>query len=72
MRSSTRVRLIEPTDAAPIAAHRMRDFEAFRPWEPEQPADFFTPEGQAERIDGLLADTGPARSGRAWCSPTTR
>lgn len=37
MRSSTGIRLIEPTDAAPIAAHRVRDFEAFRPWEPAQP-----------------------------------
>ncbi|WP_371749254.1 hypothetical protein [Streptomyces sp. NBC_00280] len=33
----------------------MRDVEAFRPWEPAWPADFFTPEGQAERIDRLLA-----------------
>src|SRR5215207_8484054 len=63
MRSSTRIRLIEPTDAAPIAAHRGRDFEAFRPWEPDQPADFFTPEGQAERIDRLLAGY---RAGAVW------
>ena len=55
MRSSTRIRLIEPADAAPIAAHRVQDVEAFRPWEPAQPAGFFTPEGQAERIDRLLA-----------------
>ncbi|MFI6375781.1 GNAT family N-acetyltransferase [Streptomyces sp. NPDC050546] len=55
MHDSTRIRLIEPTDAALIAAHRMRDIEAFRPWEPAQPADFFTPEGQAERIERLLA-----------------
>lgn len=45
MHNSTGIRLIEPSDAAPIAAHRVRDFEAFRPWEPAQPADFFTPEG---------------------------
>lgn len=30
MHNSTRIRLIEPSDAAPIAAHRVRDFEAFR------------------------------------------
>ncbi|MDP5316087.1 hypothetical protein P8A19_02745 [Streptomyces poriferorum] len=65
MRSSTRIRLIEPADATPIAAHRVRDFEAFRLWEPAQPADFFTPEGQAERIDSLLAGyrTGTVRPG---------
>ncbi|MFI8835389.1 GNAT family N-acetyltransferase [Streptomyces afghaniensis] len=63
MHNSTRIRLIEPTDAAPIAAHRVRDFEAFRPWEPDRPADFFTPEGQAERIEGLLARY---RAGTVW------
>ena len=63
MHSSTRVRLIEPADAAPIAAHRERDREAFRPWEPAQPAGFFTPEGQAERIDRLLAGY---RAGTVW------
>ncbi|MGW1000279.1 hypothetical protein [Streptomyces sp. NPDC002520] len=63
MRDSTRIRLTEPAGAAPIASHRVRDFEAFRPWEPAQPGDFFTPEGQAERIDGLL--TG-YRAGTVW------
>ncbi|MGV9419020.1 GNAT family N-acetyltransferase [Streptomyces sp. NPDC003674] len=63
MRSSTSIRLIEPTDAGPIAAHRVRDFETFRPWEPDQPASFFTPEGQAERIDRLLAGY---RAGTVW------
>ncbi|MEU5714688.1 GNAT family protein [Streptomyces sp. NPDC020403] len=64
MRSTTtRIRLIEPTDAATIAAHRVRDVEAFRRWEPAQPAGFFTPEGQAKRIDGLLAGH---RAGTAW------
>lgn len=29
--------------AAPIAGHRVRDFEAFRPWEPSRSAEFFTP-----------------------------
>ncbi|MEV8322159.1 GNAT family protein [Kitasatospora sp. NPDC056731] len=63
MRSRTGIRLIETADAAPIAAHRVRDVEAFRPWEPAQPAEFFTPEGQAERIDGLLAGY---RAGTVW------
>lgn len=63
MSSSTGIRLIPPADAASIAAHRERDVEAFQPWEPAQPADFFTPEGQAERIEGLLAGH---RAGAVW------
>ncbi|MFJ1792011.1 GNAT family N-acetyltransferase [Kitasatospora griseola] len=54
MPSSTSIRLIAPADAAPIAAHYARDVEAFRRWEPAQPPEFFTPEGQAARIDRLL------------------
>ncbi|GIG68099.1 GNAT family N-acetyltransferase [Phytomonospora endophytica] len=63
MPADTRIRLIEPADAAAIAAHRARDAEAFRPWEPAQPPEFFTKEGQEERIDGLLAGH---RAGTAW------
>jgi ribosomal-protein-alanine N-acetyltransferase len=63
MPSSTRIRLLEPSDAAPIAAHRARDIEALRLWEPDRPAGFFTPQGQAERIDTLLAGY---RAGSAW------
>ncbi|MFE3185959.1 GNAT family N-acetyltransferase [Streptomyces violascens] len=63
MHPSTRIRLIEPTDADPIAAHRVRDAEAFRQWEPAQPAEFFTPQGQARRIDRLLAGY---RAGTVW------
>ncbi|MFD6169882.1 GNAT family N-acetyltransferase [Streptomyces coeruleorubidus] len=63
MHSSTRIRLIEPADAAPIAAHRARDAEAFRQWEPAQPAELLTPEGQAMRIDNLLA---AHRAGTMW------
>ncbi|WP_317447259.1 GNAT family protein [Streptomyces collinus] len=63
MHDSTSIRLIEPTDAAPIAAHRARDFEAFRPWEPAQPTDFFTLAGQEKRIDRLLAGH---RAGTVW------
>lgn len=63
MPSTTSIRLIEPADAAAIAAHRARDVEAFRPWEPAQPAGYFTPEGQAERIDKLLAGN---RAGTVW------
>ncbi|MEU0102644.1 GNAT family protein [Streptomyces sp. NPDC006267] len=61
--STTTIRLIEPADAAPIAAHRVRDADAFRPWEPAQPADYFTPEGQVVRIEGLLVGH---RAGTVW------
>ncbi|MFD8479306.1 GNAT family N-acetyltransferase [Kitasatospora sp. NPDC059673] len=63
MGSRTTVRLIAPADAGPIAAHRARDAEAFRRWEPAQPAAFFTPEGQTERIDRLLT---AHRAGTVW------
>ncbi|MFE9776742.1 GNAT family N-acetyltransferase [Streptomyces sp. NPDC005775] len=63
MGNSTRIRLIDPGDAAAIAAHRVRDFEAFRRWEPAQPAEFFTEQGQATRIDSLLAGY---RAGTLW------
>ncbi|UWE10434.1 GNAT family N-acetyltransferase [Actinacidiphila bryophytorum] len=63
MPGSTRIRLLEPADAAPIAAHRARDAEALRRWEPERPAGFLTAEGQAERIDMLLARH---RAGSSW------
>nr|WP_202523421.1 GNAT family protein [Kitasatospora sp. SID7827] len=55
--------MIEPADAAPIAAHRARDAAAFRRWEPAQSAALLTPEGQAARIDRLLAGH---RAGTAW------
>ncbi|MFI1806670.1 GNAT family N-acetyltransferase [Streptomyces californicus] len=61
--TSTTIRLIEPADAAPIAAHRVRDAEAFRRWEPAQPPDYFTARGQAERIEELLAGH---RAGTVW------
>ncbi|MEV7599243.1 GNAT family protein [Kitasatospora sp. NPDC089797] len=56
MGSRTRIRLIEPADAAPIAAHRARDIgaEAFRRFEPAQPPDFYTADGQSARIERLL------------------
>jgi ribosomal-protein-alanine N-acetyltransferase len=63
MASSTRIRLIEPSDAEVIAAHRVRDVEAFRPFEPEQPAAFFTAEGQTRRIGRLLEGY---RAGAGW------
>ncbi|GAA2426114.1 hypothetical protein GCM10010433_27620 [Streptomyces pulveraceus] len=43
MHSSTGISPIERADAAPITTHRVRDFEAFRPWEPSRSAESFTP-----------------------------
>src|SRR5262245_54057694 len=59
----TSIRLISTGDAEAIAAHRIRDVEAFTPWEPAQPASFYTTEGQIERIERLLEDH---RNGTAW------
>jgi ribosomal-protein-alanine N-acetyltransferase len=59
----TAIRLIGTGDAAAIAAHRIRDAEAFTPWEPAQPASFYTTEGQIERIEQLLEGH---RNGTTW------
>ncbi|MFB7947884.1 GNAT family N-acetyltransferase [Kitasatospora phosalacinea] len=63
MPGRTRIRLVEAADAAPIAAHRARDVELFRRWEPAGPPALLTAEGQAERIDRLLAGH---RAGTVW------
>lgn len=53
--TSTTIRLIHESDAEVLAGHYARDREAFRPWEPARPEEFFTPAGQIQRIRGLLA-----------------
>ncbi|HYJ70762.1 MAG TPA: GNAT family protein [Nocardioidaceae bacterium] len=53
---TTEIRLIDPDDADALTVHRVRDAEAFVQWEPAQPDDFFTLEGQRRRIDQLLTD----------------
>jgi len=60
---NTTIRLISREDAAVVAAHRVRDAQAFAPWEPEQPADFYTVEGQLERIEQLIEGY---RNGTTW------
>jgi len=59
----TTIRLVDTADAATIAAHRVRDATAFRPWEPAQPNAFYTTAGQVERIEQLLQGY---RDGTAW------
>jgi ribosomal-protein-alanine N-acetyltransferase len=61
--STTEIRLIEPDDAGALAVHRIRDAEAFAPWEPDQPDDFYSFEGQRRRVDELLSDH---RRGDRW------
>ena len=59
----TMIRLIDAEDAAAIAEHRSRDAMAFASWEPEQPANFYTLEGQRARIEQLLK---AHRDGTTW------
>lgn len=62
MRTTT-IRLLDVGDAAAIAEHRARDAEAFAPFEPAQPAAFYTSAGQAERIERILQGH---REGTTW------
>lgn len=41
-------------DAAAIAEAQVRSREHLRPWEPRRPDHWFTAEGQAERLKGML------------------
>ncbi|GII97891.1 [SSU ribosomal protein S5P]-alanine acetyltransferase [Sediminihabitans luteus] len=56
------LRLAAPDDATALAAALVRNRTHLAPWEPERPAEFFTPEGQAERLRTALAahDAGTA------------
>ncbi|MFE3164554.1 GNAT family N-acetyltransferase [Streptomyces sp. NPDC059224] len=48
------LRPIAVGDAEPLSAAYVRNRKHLEPWEPVRPESFFTVEGQAERIDGLL------------------
>jgi ribosomal-protein-alanine N-acetyltransferase len=60
---NTSIRLIDAQDAVAIAAHRARDVETFARWEPSQPASFYTPGGQSDRIERMLEGR---RAGSTW------
>ncbi|WP_299528024.1 GNAT family N-acetyltransferase [uncultured Streptomyces sp.] len=49
------------TDAPELAAALLRSRAHMAPREPARPQDFYTPQGQAERISGLLADRAGGR-----------
>lgn len=54
------LRALAPGDAFALASAYTENRTHLEPWEPVRPDSFFTVEGQAERIDGLLrqADEG--------------
>lgn len=61
--SSTLIRLIEPSDGAVLAGLLARDRQAYARWLPARPAEFYTPEGQAQVIESLLRSHD---QGLAW------
>ncbi|SEH02732.1 ribosomal-protein-alanine N-acetyltransferase [Nonomuraea solani] len=59
------LRPVTEHDAEALAAAYIRNRDHLRPWEPRRPAEFFTPDGQARRLKGLLDEQ--ARGGAmAW------
>ena len=48
------LRPLGPDDAFALASAYTENRKHLEPWEPVRPDSFFTAEGQAERIDGLL------------------
>lgn len=61
--SSASIRLIEPSDSPALAHLLSRDSQAYARWLPARPAEYYTPDGQAEVIGSLLASHG---QGLAW------
>ncbi|SDJ46441.1 GNAT family N-acetyltransferase [Nonomuraea jiangxiensis] len=48
------LRLITEQDADALADAYVRNRDHLLPWEPRRPADFFTPQGQADRLKDVL------------------
>ncbi|MEV7414295.1 GNAT family protein [Streptomyces sp. NPDC089919] len=55
------LRELRPGDAAGLAAALTRSREHMAPYEPVRPPEFYTERGQAERIEGLLAERDGGR-----------
>ncbi|MDQ0796084.1 GNAT family N-acetyltransferase [Streptomyces sp. B1I3] len=60
--SDVRLRPATLGDAASFAEALIRSRSYMRRWEPERPASFYTPEGQRQRLTGLLADRDAGRA----------
>ncbi|MFE7625600.1 GNAT family N-acetyltransferase [Streptomyces sp. NPDC057509] len=56
-----RLRPASASDAASLAASLTRSRAYMKPWEPERPDSFYTPQGQRERLAGLLAEREAGR-----------
>jgi ribosomal-protein-alanine N-acetyltransferase len=50
------IRQLRPEDAAELAALYGANREFLAPFEPERPPEFFTPDGQRERLERQLAE----------------
>lgn len=57
------IRLITLDDAEPLADHLARDRAAFARWDPAQPDEYYTSQGQINRIERIL---GNQALGQTW------
>ncbi len=48
------LRVLEPDDAPALAAALVRNREHLAPWEPSRPPEYFTVDGQLDRIERML------------------
>ncbi|MFF1835905.1 GNAT family N-acetyltransferase [Streptomyces sp. NPDC058231] len=62
--AEVRLRPATPDDAASLAESLTRSRTYMRPWEPARPDDFYTEEGQRERLADVLADREAGRAMR--------
>ncbi len=60
---STSIRVVRTEDAEALVAHLIRDREDSALWEPSRAANYYTVEGQRERIQGFLDEHA---HGRMW------
>jgi len=55
---SVELRIAAPEDAAALADAYTRSWDHLKPWEPARPANWFTAEGQRERLGSALENFG--------------
>ncbi|QNE77033.1 GNAT family N-acetyltransferase [Streptomyces finlayi] len=56
------LRPVTLADAGSLAEALTRSRAYMRPWEPLRPDEFYTPQGQTQRLTGLLADRDAGRA----------